>query len=78
MLLNVRDQTSGHIAEIQITFRSFFTIKSGGGHAVYKLARLLELNDEETTYFMGEIDKSIVEKIGAGLVDGYRSEYVVD
>ena len=84
MLLNVQDNTSGHIAEIQITFRRFFTIKSGGGHAVYKLARLLELNDEETTYFMGEIDKSIVEKIGAGLVDGYRrvsgdmSEYVVD
>ena len=68
MLLNVRDQTSGHIAEIQITFRSFFTIKSGGGHAVYKLARLLELNEEETTYFMGRIDKDIVKKIGAGLV----------
>ena len=68
MLLNVRDQTSGHIAEIQITFRSFFTIKSGGGHAVYKLARLLELNEEETTYFMGRMDKDIVKKIGAGLV----------
>ena len=71
MLLNVRDQTSGHIAEIQITFRSFFTIKSGGGHAVYKLARLLELNEEETTYFMGRIDKDIVEKIGAGLVHAW-------
>ena len=69
MLLNVQDNTSGHIAEIQITFRRFFTIKSGGGHAVYKLARLLELNEEQTTYFMGKIDESIVEKIGAGLID---------
>ena len=73
MLLNVRDNASGHIAEIQITFRSFFTIKSGGGHAVYKLARLLELNEEETTYFMGKIDENIVGKIGSGSIDGQWS-----
>ena len=69
MLLNVRDKASGHIAEIQITFRSFFAIKSGGGHAVYKLARLLELNEEETTHFMGKIDSATVGKIGSGSGD---------
>ena len=66
MLMNVRDKTSGHIAEIQITFRSFYAIKSHGGHAVYKLARLLELNEDNTTVFFGDIDETAVKKIGAG------------
>ena len=35
---------TGHIVEIQITLEALLVIKKGGGHAVYKLARLLELN----------------------------------
>ena len=35
---------TGHVVEIQITFVALLMIKKGGGHAVYKLARLLELN----------------------------------
>ena len=43
VLLNARDEHSGHIVEIQVTFQAFYDIKSkGGGHKVYKLARLLK------------------------------------
>ena len=35
---------TGHIVEIQITLVALLVIKKGGGHAVYKLARSLELN----------------------------------
>ena len=42
--------------------------KKRGGHAVYKLARLLKLNAAETTKFSGEPDLATVEHVGKGLI----------
>ena len=53
ILVNAVYEPTGHIVEIQITLSAFLDIKKSGGHAVYKLARLLELNQRETTCFEG-------------------------
>ena len=41
---HIDGKETGHIVEIQITLVALLAIKKGGGHAAYKLARLLELN----------------------------------
>ena len=41
---HIDTKETGHIVEIQITLVALLAIKKGGGHAAYKLARLLELN----------------------------------
>ena len=72
MLLNAVHVDTGHIVEVQITLRPLLEIKTSGGHAVYKLARLLELNAAETTEFSGETDETTVQQIGKGLIRDVR------
>ena len=72
MLLNAVHVDTGHIVEVQITLRPLLEIKTSGGHAVYKLARLLELNAAETTEFSGEADETTVQQIGKGLIRDVR------
>lgn len=67
-LLNVRDRTNGHIAEMQITLSGLMKIKKGGGHDEYKLARILELNDEATYTFKGVLTPSVVELVRSGVI----------
>lgn len=40
-MLNVVDVETGHICEIQLTLRGFMAAKSTGGHAMYKILRLV-------------------------------------
>jgi hypothetical protein len=68
MLLNAVHKKTGHIVEMQITLSALLKIKTGGGYAVYKLARLLELNAAETTQFAGEPGERTVELVGKGLI----------
>ena len=68
LLINARDVANGHIVELQLTFTQFYQIKTRGGHAVYKLARLLELNERETTHFEGTPDDETLERISKGIL----------
>ena len=68
LLINARDKVNGHIVELQLTFKEFYEIKTRGGHAVYKLARLLELNETETTDYVGQPTDHTLERIRVGIV----------
>jgi len=68
MLVNARFQRNKHVVEIQITLSPLLDIKMHGGHAVYKLARLLELNAQETTNVVTMPSKDVTQKIADGLV----------
>ena len=68
LLINARDKANGHIVELQLTFKNFFDIKTNGGHAAYKLARLLELNEKETTLHTGQPTEQTLERIRAGIL----------
>lgn len=68
MLLNVRDNINGHIAEIQINLNVLLDIKkSSSGHNAYKVARLLGLNMEHTTRFVGVPRGKALDAVGCGL-----------
>ena len=68
MLINAMHRDHRHCVEIQVTLVSLLKIKKSGGHAVYKLARLLELNEKVTTVFNGQPTAKTVADIAAGLV----------
>ena len=68
MLINAIHRDHRHYVEIQVTLASLLAIKKSGGHAVYKLARLLELNERTTTVFNGQPTEQTVADIAAGLV----------
>jgi len=73
LLLNVRDPANGHIAEVQITLSSLLAIKTGGGHAEYKLARVLGLNKPDTFKAAGDVDKRVIEGVRCGLITDLSS-----
>ena len=68
LLINARDKANGHIVELQLTFKEFYDIKTRGGYATYKLARLLELNEKETTDFEGKPTEETLERIRMGIL----------
>lgn len=68
MLINAVHKDLHHYVEIQITLKCLLTIKKNGGHAVYKLARLLELNEKHTTVFNDAPTRKTVTEIATGLI----------
>ena len=40
-MLNVVDVATGHVCEVQLTLAGFIEAKKGGGHAMYKMLRLI-------------------------------------
>ena len=76
MLVNAVHKDLHHYVEIQVTLKCLLTIKKNGGHAVYKLARLLELNEKDTTVFNDAPTRKTVTAIANGLVREIRIKSV--
>jgi len=68
MLLNLQDVASGHIVEVQVTLKPLLEIKNRGGHTLYELARLLDLNAKTTHTFFGKPTAETLQKVSAGMV----------
>ena len=74
LLLNMRCKETGHIVEMQVTLQSLLRIKSGGGHAAYKLGRILDLSSKETMEHSGSLNEEILRKIKFGMIRKIRIE----
>ena len=72
LLLNLRCNATGHIAEVQITLVPLLRVKTGGGHAAYALARLLHLNEIATYRHEGALGHRNLTAVSSGLVRELR------
>lgn len=69
VLLNVRDVISQHVCEIQLTLRQFHDIKIQGGHAMYKVLRLVgRLEDWYRTHQGDAADEVTAVRLADGAV----------
>ena len=53
LMLNVADAETRHVCEVQLTLSAFMQAKNSGGHAMYKVMRLI-----------GRLDESMIERQG--------------
>ena len=68
ILINARESSTGHIVEIQVTLRELLEIKEGTSHQAYELARMMDLNAEETTTYRGSLNDSVIDRIKFGMI----------
>eukprot|EP00037_Helgoeca_nana_P027137 m.308703 g.308703 ORF g.308703 m.308703 type:complete len:534 (+) comp27414_c0_seq1:772-2373(+) len=54
LLLNVQDVATGHVCEVQLTLHGFMAAKENGGHAMYKVLRLVGRLEEWSSTHQGD------------------------
>lgn len=70
MLINLRDEVSGHIVELQATLDPLLEVKKNGkgGHVAYEIGRLLGLFDKNETEHRGMITTHVLKGVECGLL----------
>ena len=57
----------GHICEIQLTLTGLYELKTGGGHAGYRIGRHFALFEPSCSVWSARVDSKIVEDIKSGM-----------
>eukprot|EP01062_Namystynia_karyoxenos_P017778 TRINITY_DN16580_c0_g1_i1.p1 TRINITY_DN16580_c0_g1~~TRINITY_DN16580_c0_g1_i1.p1 ORF type:complete len:1079 (+),score=323.79 TRINITY_DN16580_c0_g1_i1:136-3237(+) len=68
VLVNCVLPPSEHVAELQLHVARLAGVKSGGGHAVYSIARSLHLNTQSSQVFHGACTEDVVARIASGAI----------
>ena len=74
LLINVALVDTGHIVEIQVTLESLLTLRTGGGHALYTLARVLNLLEATVNWHVGQVGEAAIQAMGVGVLKGMECE----
>lgn len=82
-MLNVMDEATQHVCEVQLTLKGFIQAKKGGGHAMYKVLRLIGYLEPWSRWHQGDAaDAAAADRLRDGAfskldITGSRRDGVV-